>query len=122
MWVIFDLSGETPLSAYKNIIARLSLPVIIDRGNLKSEDSLLCWEYALCSISLMGKTFLKMGKKINYFNYPKNYYSKRIITYVRSNNISADAFVFNFIYKTMKHFLHVIPEKKSEVEEWLSSF
>ena len=122
MWVIFDSSEETALSAYKNIIDRLSLPVIIDRANLQSADSLLCGEYALCSVVMMGKTFLKMGKKINHFNYPKNYYSKRIAAYVRSKNISSDKFVFNFIYKTMKHFLHITPEKKSDVEQWLSSF
>ena len=77
MWVIFDSSEETPLSAYKNIIDRLSLPVIIDRANLQSVDSLLCGEYALCAVVMMGKTFLKMGKKNKPFQLSKKLLFKK---------------------------------------------
>ena len=122
MWVIFDSSVDTPLSSYQNIVSRITVPCIIDRGELQGEESLLCGEFALTSVALMGKLFIKMGDKLNHLTYEKNYYSGKIVDYVKTKRCSADEFVFNFIYKHMKKKLHISPENIRQVEEWLYSF
>ena len=122
MWVIFDSSVDTPHSSYQNIVSRINVPCIIDRGVLQGKESLLCGEFALTSVVLMGKLFVKMGDKLNHSTYPKNYYSAKMLTYVKTKKCSTDEFVFNFIYKHMKKKLHISPENIRQVEKWLWSF
>lgn len=122
MWVIFDSSMDTPQSSYQNIVSRMSVPCIIDRGDLQGKESLLCGEFSLCSVALMGKLFIKMGDKLNHSTYPINYYSVKMLDYVKTQKCSTDEFVFDFVYKQMKKKLHISPENIREVEKWLCSF
>lgn len=118
MWVIFDSTEFTPNEEYENVINSTKLPCIIDRGKIQSDSSLLCGEFALMATLLMTNIFTNF-ENLNYSSYPVNYYSKSIKKYVKLKGKSCNDFVYKYIYNDMKLNLHIKPECKNEVVEWL---
>ena len=119
MWVICDCSELTPFTMYKNIICRLTLPVIIDRKELQQTTSLLCGEFALMAAILLVKLLNSRINILTYTTYPQNFYSNSIMKYSKKTKCNPDKLVYIYIYTEMKRELHINPERKIDVLQWL---
>ena len=120
MWILYDCTTMTPEYKYESIISRLKMACIIDRKDIEGLNSLLCGEFSIAAVVQMSKIVIKYGDSLKLKNYPKNFYSKNLLKYVATLKISADAYVFDYVYHKLKQSLNIHPERRKDVLRWLN--